>query len=310
MERRTVASKLVGGALAAGLLATTLSPGGAFRPASAHAAGAPTGAYHGAYIVQAEPGANTAPTVEVGPDAELGAGGTLRRLGSFADPDTADTWTATVDYGDGSGVQPLALAGAEFELDHAYAAAGAYTLSVSVSDSQGGVGTDTLTVAVSEAAGYTRQFVTGGGMIFSPAGACALTIECAQETGRAEFAFGSKYSTRTHLPYGKVQFRFKAGDLRFRSTEIDSLAITGARAEIEAQGTVNRAGSYTIRVTALDGAVAKQGAADKRDRSDRLRIEITDNATGAVVYDTQAGAPDTAAPAARVKGSIKIHRLR
>src|SRR5262249_48344817 len=71
--------------------------------------------------------ADVAPRVDAGGDALLREGGRLVRAGSFTDPG-ADTWAATVDYGDGQGPRPLALAGHSFVLDHAYAAAGTYTV--------------------------------------------------------------------------------------------------------------------------------------------------------------------------------------
>ena len=49
--------------------------------------------------------------------------------GSFTDPG-ADTWTATVDYGDGSGVQALTLTDKTFNLSHTYADNGSYTVTV------------------------------------------------------------------------------------------------------------------------------------------------------------------------------------
>src|SRR5205807_3594799 len=49
---------------------------------------------------------NVAPTVNAGPDTAIDEGGTFTGSGSFTDPGT-ETWTATVDYGDGSGVQAL-----------------------------------------------------------------------------------------------------------------------------------------------------------------------------------------------------------
>src|SRR5206468_11286199 len=52
---------------------------------------------------------NVAPTVALAGDASGVRGQTLNYSGSFADPGSADTWAATVDYGDGSGPQPLAL---------------------------------------------------------------------------------------------------------------------------------------------------------------------------------------------------------
>src|SRR5207249_932554 len=48
---------------------------------------------------------NSIPTVSPIQAAVLSVGDTLNRTGSFTDPDP-DTWTATVDYGDGSGAQP------------------------------------------------------------------------------------------------------------------------------------------------------------------------------------------------------------
>jgi PKD repeat protein len=83
--------------------------------------------------------ANVAPVVSAIPDAALSGGESYAASGSFTDPG-ADSWTATVDYGDGSGVQPLALAGKTFTLDHAYRVSGTFTVTVSVRDDDGGVG--------------------------------------------------------------------------------------------------------------------------------------------------------------------------
>ena len=60
---------------------------------------------------------NLSPTIYPGVDPVIFEGATLNRVAPFTDPG-ADTWTATVDYGDGSGVQPLALIGQEFTLSH------------------------------------------------------------------------------------------------------------------------------------------------------------------------------------------------
>ena len=48
-----------------------------------------------------------APVVTAGEDATVDEGGTYASGGSFADSDPGDAWTATVDYGDGTGEQPL-----------------------------------------------------------------------------------------------------------------------------------------------------------------------------------------------------------
>ena len=72
--------------------------------------------------------------VAVGGNAALAEGGTLTRAGSFADPG-ADVWTATVDYGDGSGLKPLTLdPDKTFTLSHGYTDNGTYTVTVVVND--------------------------------------------------------------------------------------------------------------------------------------------------------------------------------
>jgi hypothetical protein len=76
---------------------------------------------------------NVAPAVTVGGIAVLTTP-TLSRSGSFSDPG-ADSWSATVDYGDGSGTQPLSLnADKTFLLNHTYTAVGIFTVTVTVSD--------------------------------------------------------------------------------------------------------------------------------------------------------------------------------
>src|SRR5262249_9628630 len=91
---------------------------------------------------------NAAPTVVAGPDISLGQGEMLARGGSFVDPGD-DTWTAMVDYGAGSGAQPLSLGpDKSFHLNHSYRTSGTYTARVVVSDSDGDSGTGSFRVDV------------------------------------------------------------------------------------------------------------------------------------------------------------------
>jgi hypothetical protein len=86
---------------------------------------------------------NVAPTLRVdATDPHLNEGDTFARSGSFTDPG-AETWTATVDYGDGLGAQPLALDGKNFELNHVYTHSGNYSVAVTVADNGSPVGTVT-----------------------------------------------------------------------------------------------------------------------------------------------------------------------
>ena len=70
--------------------------------------------------------------------------GKYKSTGSFTDSDPlSDTFTGTVDYGDGTGAQPLVLKGGAFKLNHAYALPGTYTVVVTITDDDGGSGTAT-----------------------------------------------------------------------------------------------------------------------------------------------------------------------
>uniref|UniRef100_UPI0014743C0F PKD domain-containing protein n=1 Tax=Microbispora sp. H10836 TaxID=2729106 RepID=UPI0014743C0F len=99
------------------------------------------------YVIE-EAGANTAPVVSPGPDAEVSTGEALQRTVTFTDPDST-SWTATVDYGDGSGPQPVTpTAAKQIALEHQWATAGTYPVTVKVTDDGGLEATATFTVTV------------------------------------------------------------------------------------------------------------------------------------------------------------------
>jgi ELWxxDGT repeat protein/VCBS repeat-containing protein len=77
---------------------------------------------------------NDRPVVSLGGDLTVDEGTAFSARGSFADPDSGDAWTASVDYGDGT-KQLLALAADKtFSLGHAYRDTGLYTVTVAVQD--------------------------------------------------------------------------------------------------------------------------------------------------------------------------------
>jgi len=92
---------------------------------------------------------NAVPTISMGTGTNtLDEGGTFALTGSFADAD-ANVWTATVNYGDGSGTTTLPLnSDKTFNLNHTYVDNGAYTVSVTVDDGAGGRSTATVSVNV------------------------------------------------------------------------------------------------------------------------------------------------------------------
>jgi ELWxxDGT repeat protein/VCBS repeat-containing protein len=119
---------------------------------------------------------NDRPALPSRPGALISEGAQFFALGFFVDPDSGDSWTATVDYGDGTGPQPLNLAvNKRFQLSHTYTDDGVYPVTVEVVDSGGLTGRQafqvhvlntpplfvTLTGPDSGSRGQTLQF--GGG---------------------------------------------------------------------------------------------------------------------------------------------------
>jgi hypothetical protein len=91
---------------------------------------------------------SASPVVNVGDDKTINEGEMFISLSSFTDP-RANTWTATVNYGDGSETQTLAInPDKTFMLSHLYTNSGTYTVTVNVSDDNSRVGTDTALVTV------------------------------------------------------------------------------------------------------------------------------------------------------------------
>jgi hypothetical protein len=91
---------------------------------------------------------NVPPRLSLGGAGVVRAGEAMRHAGRFTDPG-ADTFTATVDYGDGSGVQPLTIQpGRQLLFEHRYTRPGRYRVTVTVVDDDGGLATDSFLVTV------------------------------------------------------------------------------------------------------------------------------------------------------------------
>ncbi len=204
-------------------------------------------------------------------------GTTVVASASLSDQGAAvDTYTATWNWGDGSSTVSAVVPGA-LSASHEYAAPGVYPVTLTATDDAGTSTTasDGYAVAYDPSAG----FVTGGGWIQSPAG--AYTPDPAL-TGKAEFGFVSKYQQGATVPSGHTQFVLQAGGVHFASTGYQWLVVNqdGTNAQFKGTGTINATGSYTFMVWAA-GATSTSPAT--------FRIQITDNVTGAVVYDNGVG---------------------
>ena len=85
------------------------------------------------------------------------AANTVTLTVAFTDPG-ADTWSATIDWGDGTPAQSVASTTSPISTTHTYALAGVYTATVTVADDEGGSDSATASVTVS----YT---IVGGGFL-------------------------------------------------------------------------------------------------------------------------------------------------
>jgi uncharacterized repeat protein (TIGR03803 family) len=90
---------------------------------------------------------NVAPEVSVGPaSAETAPGASVSFEVSYDDPGP-DTWTAAVDWGDGT-VETIGPVTQTFTVSHAFADPGTFTVRFTVADDDGGEGAATATVIV------------------------------------------------------------------------------------------------------------------------------------------------------------------
>jgi hypothetical protein len=215
----------------------------------------------------------------------------------FNDPGAADTHLIEWEWGDGSaeavGIEPGVRSSAAA---HAYAQPGVYRVVATVIDDDGGAGVAFYEyVVVYDPNG---GFITGGGFIHSPAGACLSEPTL---TGKAHFGFVSKYRKGASTPVGETEFNFATAGLQFHSDAYHWLVVAGAKALYKGDGAVNGQPGYGFLVSAIDGGVNGDG-------SDRFRIKIWHGATGEVLYDNALGAADDSDPMTVIGGgSIVVH---
>jgi hypothetical protein len=225
---------------------------------------------------------------------------------TFTDPGSGDTHTGAVQWDIGgafvAAVPGVDQAAKSITASSSTLAAGVYTVTLRVTDDDG-VSDDETGSGYIVVYDPNGGFVTGGGWIQANAGDCTHSLACETASGRASFGFVSKYLPGRTTPDGNTEFEFKAGNFRFKSTSYEWLVVAGARAQYKGDGTVNGGGAYGFLLTAIDGAVAGGGAAD------RFRIKVWEKSTGIVVYDNQRGAADDSdATTALGGGSIVIHK--
>lgn len=226
-------------------------------------------------------------TASAGP-ASVGAAVTAAV--SFSDAGSADTHVATIAWGDGTTSVVQAGLTSRASATHAYASAGFYTIAVTVTDDEGASATRSASspIAVYDA---SAGFVTGGGFVNGAAGG--------KGADKTHFTLDARYVGSNVV--ARVDLR-TANGLTVHSEALAYLVIAGATATMQGTGTLADGTAAGVLLTARDGKLAG-------DKQDRVRIKIWNAATGAVLFDTQAGAPDLAAPSPTVDGgNVTVHR--
>jgi hypothetical protein len=250
---------------------------------------------------------NTAPALSsflVAPSLVELSAHTVSASVDFTDLGILDTHTAAIDWGDGtteSATVSETEGSGSASGTHQYPATGVYTVTISATDKDGATSSSAFQYVV--VYDSSSGFVTGGGWINSPIGACQLTNECSALTGKANFGFVSKYKKGATTPTGKTEFQFKAGDLNFHSSSYDWLIIAGHRAQFKGVGMINGGGNYGFMLFAIDADLTPSTTVDL------FRIKIWDRDNGdLVVYDNELGSADDANPITAIGGgSIVIH---
>lgn len=180
---------------------------------------------------------------------------------------------------------------------HVYDSAGVYVLTLTLTDSCETVTTCKYKyVVIYDPIG---GFVTGNGIIYSPAGA---SVQYPDSAGYASFGFVSKYDKKKGVPKGTTEFQFNAGGLHFISTEYDWLVVSGTKAKLKGRGNINGIPDYQFMISVIDGDLKQKGDPDI------FRIKIWNEATQEVVYDNEMGIAIDEDPTTQIlSGSIVIH---
>jgi len=203
-------------------------------------------------------------------------------------------WTFDNLAAAGTVVEPSGLKAGSATGKYTFTDAGIYKVTLNLTDQNGAktwVNTagdlEAIAVVYDPSAGYA----IGGGWFTSPAGAYRAVPALG---GKVSYGFTSKYFKNATNPKGETQFEFKQAGLEFNALNFDYLVISGAKAQFKGQGKLNGDGAYGFMLTVLDGQIKGGGG------TDLVRVKIWNKTTGAVVYDTQPGASDTADPTTAV----------
>jgi hypothetical protein len=214
----------------------------------------------------------------------------------FSDPGLLDEFSATWEWGDGAITDGTvdydqALQAGVASGSHAYSKPGIYTVRVTVADDDGEDSAQFAYVIVFDPRG---GHVTGGGWFTTPDGSWAAQPSFA---GRTQVNINLKYHPNNGSLNGNAAFSLHQQRWNFSATGYDWLVVDGSRAWFQGSGRLDNQDGYGFLV-----AMEEQG------KTQLIRIKVWNLSTGEVLYDTQPGAPDDAAPTTvHTNGSLKVH---
>ena len=213
---------------------------------------------------------------------------------------------ATIDWGDLSLPQIITSPAQVFEQSHAYSQAGLYTVTVTLTD----LCSKTATYAYGPITVFDNTLsVTGDGWYDSKPG---WYLKDKRAAGRANFHFDASYENNSPVPVGFITFKFRAGNMDFKSSQLTSLMIMGDKAIVTGSGSLNRIPGHSILISAVDVQLSSVASSvettmKKVKKVDKIRVRISDP-SGNIIYDTQL---DDAVEAVAVTdigaGSIEIN---
>ena len=154
---------------------------------------------------------NVAPTIFAGGNSSIHPESTFARLGFFVDPGIRDNWTATVDFGDGSGIQSLRLNPDHlFLLHHRFDQAGIFQVVVTIRDDDGGISSASFFVTVAG-----RKFKTSSFLSPEILDACTMVaFSCpvlSSTRGNGLYKIADRMKLGRELITATVQFSSPAG---------------------------------------------------------------------------------------------------
>jgi S1-C subfamily serine protease len=233
-----------------------------------------------------EPLAITAPPEVVRASSTLSVSAPLSDTGAV----TAGTW----NWGDGA-TTPAQVGVDQVTGTHSYGTPGVYGISLELLGGEEPIGSAEHAPVFVYRPGDEQ--VNAKGSFESPAGAYPGDPRAA---GRAQFEFSSRYRSGGSAPDGKATFRFDAKSLRFKADSQEWLLVNKGLAILQGRGTIDRKGAFRFRFTVTDGETSGTG-------TDRVRVQIWNESTGGVVYDSQRGESGDAQPRTRLAdGRIRI----